>query len=101
MVYKITKDFPKEEIFALTSQLRRCSISITSNLAEGFSRTTFKDKVSFYSIALGSLTELQNQLMIARDVKYLNRSQFEKLAEQTIKVQKILCGLIKSSRSKF
>ena len=67
MVYKVTKSFPKEEVFGMVSQMRRCVISITSNIAEGFSRNTTKDKVQFYCIAHGSLTELQNQLLAARD----------------------------------
>ncbi|MDD5626597.1 MAG: four helix bundle protein [Patescibacteria group bacterium] len=60
MVYEITKKFPKEEMFGLVSQMRRCVVSITSNIAEGFSRQTYKDKICFYSRAQGSVTELQN-----------------------------------------
>lgn len=99
MIYKITKEFPKEEIFGLTSQIRRCAVSITSNIAEGFSRQSFKEKIQFYSIALGSVTEMQNQLLISRDVGYLAKSSFNQPAEQTVKVKKILCGLIKSSKN--
>jgi four helix bundle protein len=62
MVYKITKSFPNEEVFGLTIQMRRSAVSSTSNIAEGFSRHTHKEKIQFYSIALGSVTELQNQL---------------------------------------
>ena len=99
MVYKITKFFPKEEIFGLTSQMRRCVISITSNIAEGFSRQSYKEKVQFYSIAQGSLTELQNQLIIAKDIGFLTKEQFQELALQSIKVHKIINGLIKSSKA--
>lgn len=99
MVYDITKVFPRDEIFCLTNQIRRCVISITSNIAEGFSRRTYKDKINFYYISLGSVTELQNQLLIARDVKYINSEKFNKIAEQTIIVNKIINGLIKSSRN--
>lgn len=99
MVYKITKFFPKEEIFGLVSQMRRCVVSITSNIAEGFSRQSYKEKVQFYSIAQGSLTELQNQLLVARDVGLLTKQQFEELASQSIKVHKIVNGLIKSSKN--
>ena len=66
MVYGVTKTFPREEIFALVSQMRRCAVSITSNIAEGFSRQSYKEKVQFYSISQGSVTELQSQLLIAR-----------------------------------
>ena len=100
MVYKITKQFPKDELFGLTNQIRRSVVSISSNIAEGFSRGTFKDKSNFYSIALGSLTETQNHLLIARDVGYINNDHFKKLADQTVKVSKICHGLLKSTRLK-
>jgi four helix bundle protein len=64
-VYEITKHFPQNEVFGLTSQMRRAVVSITSNIAEGFSRISNKEKAQFYSIALGSLTEIQNQSYIA------------------------------------
>ena len=99
MVYKITKDFPKEELFGLASQMRRCAVSITSNIAEGFSRQTYKDKLRFYSISLGSTTELQNQLLVARDVGYITKEQFQDIANQSVKVHKITNGLIKSSKT--
>src|SRR6185369_8303752 len=98
LVYEVTKTFPKEELFSLTNQIRRAVVSITSNIAEGFSRQTYKDKVHFYVMALGSLTEVQNQLFIARDLKYLSEENFTKANDQTIKVSKILNGLIKSSK---
>ncbi len=72
-IYKLTKSFPKDELFALVNQMRRCAVSITSNIAEGFSRQSKKEKVQFYSISQGSLTELHNQLLIARDVGYMNQ----------------------------
>jgi len=98
MVYKTTEKFPKKEIYSLTSQMRRCSISITSNITEGFSRQGKKEKIQFYYTARGSLTELQNQLLIAKDVGYLTKSRFQKIAAQTVKVSKLLTGLIKSLR---
>lgn len=95
MVYKVTKSFPKEEVFGMVSQMRRCVISITSNIAEGFSRNTTKDKVQFYCIAHGSLTELQNQLLAARDIDYLSKEEFNKIANQTVVVHKLITGLKK------
>lgn len=95
-IYKIVKNFPQKEIYGLSDQMRRCSVSITSNIAEGFSRKTKKEKSQFYYIALGSITELENQLIISRDLKYINQEEFDRLAEKTIKVQKLLHGLIKS-----
>jgi four helix bundle protein len=98
IIYKTTRSFPKEEVFSLTDQMRRCAISITSNIAEGFSRQSYKEKVQFYSIALGSTTELQSQLLIARDVGYLADELYNTLNEQTVKTHKIINGLIKASR---
>lgn len=99
LIYRLTTNFPKEEIFGLTSQMRRCVISITSNVAEGFSRQSYKEKVQFYSMAQGSLTELQNQLIIARDIGFITKEQFQELAFQSIKLHKIITGLIKSSKA--
>ena len=93
IVYKVTEKFPSKEIFGLTNQMRRAAVSITSNIAEGFSRNTSKDKYQFYCMAHGSLTELQNQLIIARDIKYLNKDEFDKIATQSIRVAKFISGL--------
>ena len=98
-IYKITKSFPKDEIFGLINQMRRCVVSITSNIAEGFSRQSYKEKLQFYSIALESTTELQNQLIVARDVSYISKEKFQEIALQAIKVHKIINGLIKSSKT--
>ncbi len=97
--YTTTKDWPKEELFGLVNQVRRCAVSITSNIAEGFSRQSYKEKIQFYAMALGSLTELQNQLLIARDVGYISNESFQLMAGQSIKVHKIVNGLIKSSKT--
>lgn len=98
IIYEITRNFPKEEIFALISQMRRCVVSITSNIAEGFSRQSYKEKIQFYSIALGSVTELQNQMLIAKDVGFINKNQFEEINKQLLKSHKIINGLIKKSK---
>lgn len=95
MIYDVTDKFPQKEIFGLTNQMRRAVVSVTSNVAEGFSRKSSKEKYQFYCVAQGSLTELQNQLLIARDVKYLDRERFEKAADQTVCVHKLLTGLKK------
>ncbi len=101
MVYKETENFPEKEKFGLVSQMRRCTISITSNIAEGFSRNTDKDKYQFYSMAQGSLTELQNQLLISRDVGYLKEGEFQKMAEQTVVVNKLIYGLKRIKNTKY
>ncbi|HVW66330.1 MAG TPA: four helix bundle protein [Candidatus Peribacteraceae bacterium] len=96
MVYEVTKQFPKEEAFGLTQQLRRAAVSITSNIAEGFSRQSKKEKAQFYHTSLGSLTEIQNQLFIAKDVYYLTQEKFGELHLQSVRVSKLINGLIKS-----
>ena len=98
MVYSTTRTFPKDELFGLVSQMRRCAVSITSNVAEGFSRQSFKEKAQFYSIAQGSLTELQNQLLVSKDIGYIGEGEFRQLDERTVVVHKILNDLIKSSK---
>lgn len=98
-IYKITKDFPKDELFGLTNQIRRASVSITSNISEGFNRNSSKEKLQFYYIALGSLAETQNQLLIARDIEYIKQDIFDKIGAQVTTVQKLLNGFIKSTRS--
>lgn len=97
MVYRLTKGFPKSELFGLVSQMRRCAVSVTSNIAEGFSRITKKEKVRFYSISQGSVTELQSQLLIARDIGYIQKDDFNKTAKQAIRVHKIISGLKKGA----
>jgi len=98
-IYNITKSFPKEELFGLTNQLRRAAVSFTSNIAEGFSRNSYKEKLQFYSMALGSLTEIQNQLLVARDIGYITELKFTEIAKQSITINKITNGLIKKSKS--
>ncbi len=99
MIYKSTDLFPQKEMFSLIDQIRRCSISISSNISEGFSRQGKKEKLQFYYISLGSLTELQNQLLVSKDVGYLPKMDFDKIAEQTVVVSKLINGLIKSIKS--
>jgi four helix bundle protein len=98
-IYHVTNSFPKEEMFGLTNQLRRAVVSYTSNIAEGFSRNSYKEKAQFYSMALGSLTEVQNQLIIAKDLGYIGEEMFKKLEDQAIIINKITNGLIKKSRT--
>ncbi len=99
IIYKQTKKFPKEELFSLTSQIQRSSVSITSNIAEGFSRRSNKEKMQFYYIALGSLTEVQNQLLVAKDIGYIKKEIFKQIANQTVIVSKLCNGLIKKIRN--
>lgn len=100
-IYDITKSFPGEELFGIISQMRRCAVSITSNIAEGFSRQSYKEKVRFYSMAQGSVTELQNQLLIVKDIGYILQDKFTEISNKTIKVHKIINGLIKKSKTRI
>ena len=97
-VYFLTKKFPLDERFALTDQMRRSAISITSNIAEGFSRNSSKDKAHFYSISKGSLTEIYSQILISKDLGYIKEESIiiEKIEECT----RLISGLIKSAMSR-
>lgn len=99
LIYKYTQKFPKEELFGLSNQIRRAIVSFTSNIAEGFSRNSYKEKVQFYSIALGSLTEVQNQLLIAKDLEYITGEEFKLCADITVELNKMTNGLIKKSKT--
>ena len=98
LIYKITKNFPKEELFGLVPQSRRAAVSITSNIAEGFSRQSYKEKLQFYYIALASLTEIQNQLLIARDLDYFNKAEFDDVIKEIISVHKLLNAFISATK---
>lgn len=99
LVYKITRNFPREETYSLTDQMRRAATSITSNIAEGFGRQTYKEKVQFYYMAQGSLIELKNQIIIAKDVDYSDKASFEVLMSQANLAHRLLQGLITKSKS--
>jgi four helix bundle protein len=98
-VYKITKNFPKDELYAITSQMRRAVASITANIAEGFGRQSYKEKVQFYYLAQGSLTELKNFAIIAYDVGYLSQEEYNGIMAQADIVHKLLQGLITKSKT--
>ena len=94
-IYKLTKTFPKDEDFILISQLKRAVISISSNIAEGFGRQTYKDKVHFYYLSLGSLTEVENQVLIAKDLGYITADvEYENVVNLLTETHKLLNGLI-------
>lgn len=99
-IYQATDKFPKKEVYSLIDQMRRCAISITSNLAEGFSRQSKKEKIQFFYTAKASLTELQNQLLVAKDVGYLDKKAFDELANQSVKISKLITGLLKHLKNK-
>lgn len=98
-VYTLTKSFPESEKFTLTNQLRRCAVSIPSNIAEGWGRGTAKFYVHFLQIAKGSLAELETQLEIANRLKYIDQS--EVIFKQSVETHKMLNGLINKIKTKI
>ena len=100
MVYKNTEKFPDKERFGITDQMRRAVVSLTSNIAEGFSRRSSKEKNRFYCMAQESLVELQNKLIISRDIGYLPNDDFKIIADQSIVANKLLNGLLKATKDK-
>lgn len=98
-IYKLTKKFPREERFGLVDQVRRAAVSITSNIAEGFGRLKYNDKAHFYTIALGSIYEIQNQVLIAKDVGYISKEECDLVINNSISVGKMCSGLIRKTKS--
>lgn len=98
LVYEITVNFPSEEKFGLISQMRRAAVSVTSCIAEGFSRKSNKDKLNFYKMTTGSLTELDSQSIIARDLKYVKESDYLRLFELIIGTSELIGGLCRATK---
>lgn len=94
-VYGITEQFPKEEVYALTSQLRRASVSIFSNIAEGCGRRTNKDIINFMYNAMGSVREVEAQLLFSGKINYLDNKKVEELEKEVIEIGRMLMGYIK------
>ena len=99
-LYEVTRSFPKDEQYGLTSQLRRACVSITSNIAEGFGRAGAKEKDRFYSIAHGSLYETESQLFVAQGIGYLSDVDHAKLLQQIEEVSRLLQGLRKANKER-
>lgn len=93
-IYTITKLFPKEEVYGLSNQIRRCAVSIPSNIAEGIGRNTSKDTQQFLFIARGSLYELETQLYISSDQNYISQEQSTELLNKIIECKKLLNDFI-------
>ena len=91
-IYKITESFPNKELYGLTNQIRRAAVSIPSNIAEGAARNSKKEFIQFLYIALGSLSELETQIIIANRLEYLNN--LDTLLEDLKFIQKLINGLI-------
>jgi four helix bundle protein len=97
-IYQATNNFPKHEIYGLSSQLRRAAVSVPSNIAEGKGRKSDKELCQFLNHARGSVCEVQTQLMLARQIGYLDESQSHRLLSEAAEVGRLLNGLIKTFR---
>lgn len=93
VIYQTTKRFPKEEIYGLTSQLRRCAVSIASNIAEGAARNSSKEFQQFLAIASGSCAELKTQIIIASRISCMNTDDSSKIIEQIAEIERMISGL--------
>ena len=102
-IYRITKNFPKNEEFSLSSQIRRAAISIPSNIAEGFGRKTPKEFTRFLYIAIGSLFEVQTQIDISLNQKYIANDTYKDIFDKSREIERMICSLIlkiKNSKKK-
>ncbi|NCC68954.1 MAG: four helix bundle protein [Clostridia bacterium] len=99
-IYRITAKFPETEIYGLISQMRRCAVSVPSNIAEGYGRKTPADFLRFLQIAMGSLFELQTQMEVALNLRYIDRKQSESLYEKSREIERMLSSLIRKVREK-
>ena len=98
-VYKATATFPREELYGLTSQTRRSSAAISANVAEGCGRGSNADLARFLQMAFGSASELENHLLLARDLSFLRPADHERLSEEVIEIQLMLSSFIKSLKA--
>ena len=99
-IYRITKEFPKEERYGLTSQTRRAAVSVPSNIAEGYGRKTTLEYIQALYIAYGSNCELETQILLSGDLGYINEEGIKKLQEEISEVERMLKALIKSLKEK-
>lgn len=100
-VYPILQQFPKDEQFGITSQLKRAVVSVPSNIAEGVGRNTTKDSLHFFYVSRGSLYELETQLYLCFDLNFISESQLKTILEQILVVKKLLAGFINYHKKKI
>lgn len=100
-IYSVTKKFPKEELFAMTNQMRRAGYSVSANLAEGFGRHGKKEKLQFYKIANGSLLELKSFCYLANRIGYIDAKELQEIIGLITPNQKLINALIKSVRGEY
>ncbi len=99
-IYTITKPFPKDEIFGLTSQLRRAAASIPANIAEGCGRGTHKELSQFLQVAMGSACETEYLLLLARELDYLGQEDYDQYVQDVIEIKKMLSSFILKLRTR-
>jgi four helix bundle protein len=95
-IYKLTENFPSNEKYGLTDQLRRAASSVTANIAEGWGHYHFANRLRFYYNARGSNCEVQNFLILGKDLEYIDKSKYKKIVEEVFEGFRVLNGLIKS-----
>ena len=93
-IYEITRSFPSDEIFGVTSQMRRSSSSVPTNIAEGCGRESNADLIRFLTIASGSVSELQYQILLSKDLGYINQSIYLEITNETIEIRKMIYSFI-------
>lgn len=98
-IYKFTKQFPKEELYGITNQMRRCAVSIPANIAEGSGRKNKAEFIQFLHIALGSASELETHLIISQRLGFLSINSYDEIMNALNEIIKMTCGLINSLNS--
>ena len=99
LLYKVTTNFPKDEIYGLTNQMRRAAVSIPSNIAEGAARKSNKEYIQFLYIALGSAAELETQLLASKNLNFIDDKSFDLLVKERDEIGRMLFGLIRYRKS--
>lgn len=94
-VYLITQNFPHNEMYGIISQIRRCAVSIPSNISEGAARNSNKDYIRFLNISAGSLAELDTQLIISKELNYIDIAKYKEFEEKINRISRLIQGLIK------
>lgn len=100
-IYQLTKDFPAEEKFGLISQIRRAAVSIPANIAEGAARQSDKEFYNFLSIAQGSASELETELLIAKNLKYFSNEDYQRIYNEVNTIARMIVGLSQKVKSRI
>jgi four helix bundle protein len=99
-IYELTKSFPKEEIYGLANQIRRAAVSIPSNISEGAARNHSKEFIQFLYVSLGSLSELETQIIISYNLRFIDENESSKIQNELIEIRKMILGLIRHVENK-